>query len=62
MLLFKESARAEIEDIDDTILSMIYGAIKKPPGAKDSTAQKLITAEEEQGAQTEEKEKGSRNI
>ncbi|KAH1014049.1 hypothetical protein HUJ04_002944 [Dendroctonus ponderosae] len=58
MLLFKESARTEIEDIDDTILNMIYGAIRKPPGTKDSIAQKLITEEEqEQETQTEEKDK-----
>ncbi|ERL83801.1 hypothetical protein D910_01048 [Dendroctonus ponderosae] len=60
MLLFKESARTEIEDIDDTILNMIYGAIRKPPGTKESIAQKLITEEEqEQETQTEEKDKGS---
>ncbi|ERL86019.1 hypothetical protein D910_03433, partial [Dendroctonus ponderosae] len=58
MLLFKESARTEIEDIDDTILNMIYGAIRKPPGTKESIAQKLITEEEqEQETQTEEKDK-----
>uniref|UniRef100_A0AAR5PRI3 DUF4746 domain-containing protein n=1 Tax=Dendroctonus ponderosae TaxID=77166 RepID=A0AAR5PRI3_DENPD len=37
---------------------MIYGAIRKPPGTKDSIAQKLITEEEqEQETQTEEKDK-----
>lgn len=46
MLLFKAAATADIEDIDDAVLTMVYGEMKKPPGSKDSAAQKLNTLDE----------------
>lgn len=48
VLLLKVGARAEIEDIDDTMLTIIYGDTKKQPGTKSSVAQKLLEIEEEE--------------
>lgn len=46
MLLFKAAATANIEDMDDAVLTMVYGQMKRPPGAKDSVAQKLNALDE----------------
>ncbi|KAL1491011.1 hypothetical protein ABEB36_011672 [Hypothenemus hampei] len=47
-ILLKVKSTAEIEDIDDTILTIVYGSHKKPPGAKESPAEKLIFEIEEE--------------
>ncbi|XP_050307499.1 uncharacterized protein LOC126744182 [Anthonomus grandis grandis] len=55
MILFNVAPRTDIEDIDDAILTMIYGQTKKPPGAPDSFAKKLLKVLDEDEEQ-EQKE------
>lgn len=46
-LLLKVAARADIEDIDDAILTMVYGSSKHPPGDPECVARSLIFVEED---------------